>query len=169
VVINTEWGAFGDNGCIDFLRTSLDKEVDSASINPGKHLYANTFLSSYHFSHVLSIYNPLGNLNSGRSHGERSSFEATFRWEDTWINELEYGGRLWMYSMSFRWLTLGHKRALQVLKSPTRLCLLDGRGGCHLPCRRSGAGRSAQSRQWPENDIVTNLELAKRVDIIIPS
>jgi len=50
------------------------------------------------------------------------------------INALEYGGKLWLYSVSFRWLTLGYKRALQVPKSPIRLCLLDRRGGRHLPC-----------------------------------
>jgi len=43
----------------------------------------------------------------------------------------QYGGRLWLYSVSFRWLTLGHKRAMRVPKSPIRLCLLDGRDGRH--------------------------------------
>jgi len=36
VVINTEWGAFGDDGSIDFIRTSYDRLVDENSINPGK-------------------------------------------------------------------------------------------------------------------------------------
>jgi len=40
VVINTEWGAFGDNGCLDFIRTPVDVEVDKTSINPGQHVYA---------------------------------------------------------------------------------------------------------------------------------
>ncbi|EMP40578.1 Putative hexokinase HKDC1 [Chelonia mydas] len=34
--INTEWGGFGDNGCIDSIRTKYDKEVDEGSLNPGK-------------------------------------------------------------------------------------------------------------------------------------
>lgn len=34
--INTEWGGFGDNGCIDNIRTKYDKEVDEGSLNPGK-------------------------------------------------------------------------------------------------------------------------------------
>ncbi|KAJ7403226.1 putative hexokinase HKDC1 [Pitangus sulphuratus] len=37
--INTEWGAFGDNGCIDNIRTKYDKEVDEGSLNPGKQRY----------------------------------------------------------------------------------------------------------------------------------
>ena len=36
VIINTEWGAFGDNGCIDFIRTKVDKDIDNSTINPGK-------------------------------------------------------------------------------------------------------------------------------------
>lgn len=39
VIINTEWGAFGDNGAIDFVRTNIDREVDEESLNPGKQLY----------------------------------------------------------------------------------------------------------------------------------
>ncbi|KAM7073546.1 hexokinase HKDC1 [Molossus nigricans] len=37
--INTEWGGFGDNGCIDGIRTQYDKEVDEGSLNPGKQRY----------------------------------------------------------------------------------------------------------------------------------
>jgi hexokinase len=38
VVINTESGAFGDDGKLDFIRTEFDKEVDRHSINKGKQL-----------------------------------------------------------------------------------------------------------------------------------
>nr|XP_045217044.1 hexokinase HKDC1 isoform X4 [Macaca fascicularis] len=37
--INTEWGGFGDNGCIDDIRTRYDTEVDEGSLNPGKQRY----------------------------------------------------------------------------------------------------------------------------------
>ncbi|XP_038629955.1 hexokinase-1-like [Scyliorhinus canicula] len=37
--INTEWGAFGDDGSLDNFRTSYDKEVDAGSINPGTQLF----------------------------------------------------------------------------------------------------------------------------------
>ncbi|XP_048450553.1 hexokinase-2-like [Rhincodon typus] len=33
--INTEWGAFGENGCLDDIRTEFDREVDRLSMNPG--------------------------------------------------------------------------------------------------------------------------------------
>lgn len=34
--INMEWGAFGDNGCLDDIRTNYDRLVDEYSLNPGK-------------------------------------------------------------------------------------------------------------------------------------
>lgn len=47
VVINTEWGAFGDNGEIDFVRTSADADIDRDSINPGKQLYEKMISGMY--------------------------------------------------------------------------------------------------------------------------
>ncbi len=41
VVINTEWGAFGDQGELDFILTKWDKRVDKGSINPGKQVLHN--------------------------------------------------------------------------------------------------------------------------------
>ncbi len=38
VLINTEWGAFGDNGVLDFIRTEYDRDIDEHSINRGKQM-----------------------------------------------------------------------------------------------------------------------------------
>uniref|UniRef100_A0A671QUC4 hexokinase n=1 Tax=Sinocyclocheilus anshuiensis TaxID=1608454 RepID=A0A671QUC4_9TELE len=38
--INTEWGAFGDDGTLEDIRTEFDREIDRGSLNPGKQLYA---------------------------------------------------------------------------------------------------------------------------------
>lgn len=37
--INMEWGAFGDNGCLDDIRTNYDRLVDEYSLNAGKQRY----------------------------------------------------------------------------------------------------------------------------------
>uniref|UniRef100_A0AAY5EK29 Hexokinase-2 n=1 Tax=Electrophorus electricus TaxID=8005 RepID=A0AAY5EK29_ELEEL len=37
--VNMEWGAFGDNGCLDDIRTQYDTAVDDLSLNPGKQRY----------------------------------------------------------------------------------------------------------------------------------
>ncbi|PIO53135.1 hypothetical protein TELCIR_25545, partial [Teladorsagia circumcincta] len=38
MIINMEWGAFGDDGSINFVVTEYDKYIDSSSINPRKQL-----------------------------------------------------------------------------------------------------------------------------------
>ncbi|KAK8403190.1 hypothetical protein O3P69_000998 [Scylla paramamosain] len=47
VIINTEWGAFGDNGCLDFVRTEYDNTIDRESINPGRQLYEKMISGMY--------------------------------------------------------------------------------------------------------------------------
>ncbi|XP_029365634.1 hexokinase-2 isoform X1 [Echeneis naucrates] len=37
--VNTEWGAFGDDGSLEDLRTDIDRELDAGSLNPGKQLF----------------------------------------------------------------------------------------------------------------------------------
>uniref|UniRef100_A0A4W5PXM5 hexokinase n=1 Tax=Hucho hucho TaxID=62062 RepID=A0A4W5PXM5_9TELE len=37
--VNMEWGAFGDNGCLDDIRTQYDRAVDENSLNEGKQRY----------------------------------------------------------------------------------------------------------------------------------
>ncbi|XP_071401243.1 hexokinase HKDC1 [Centroberyx affinis] len=37
--VNTEWGAFGDDGALNDYITEFDKEIDAASTNPGKQLF----------------------------------------------------------------------------------------------------------------------------------
>lgn len=39
--VNTEWGAFGDDGRLEDIRTEFDREIDRGSLNPGKQLYVN--------------------------------------------------------------------------------------------------------------------------------
>lgn len=36
VIVDPEFGAFGDNGCIDFVKTEFDKELDKISLLPGQ-------------------------------------------------------------------------------------------------------------------------------------
>jgi len=39
MIVNTEWGAFGNQGELDFMITKWDKRVDAASVNPGKQIF----------------------------------------------------------------------------------------------------------------------------------
>lgn len=47
LLINTEWGAFGDDGALDFVRTEFDRDVDQNSINPGKQIYEKMIAGMY--------------------------------------------------------------------------------------------------------------------------
>uniref|UniRef100_G1SCT6 Hexokinase-2 n=1 Tax=Oryctolagus cuniculus TaxID=9986 RepID=G1SCT6_RABIT len=45
--INMEWGAFGDNGCLDDFRTEFDVAVDELSLNPGKQRFEKMISGMY--------------------------------------------------------------------------------------------------------------------------
>ncbi|KAL4640873.1 hexokinase-1 [Arapaima gigas] len=45
--INTEWGAFGDDGILEDIRTEFDREIDRGSINPGKQLFEKMVSGMY--------------------------------------------------------------------------------------------------------------------------
>ncbi|XP_046851695.1 hexokinase-2-like isoform X2 [Xenia sp. Carnegie-2017] len=47
VIINTEWGAFGDNGSLDWIRTEYDREVDANSLNPGNQIFEKMISGMY--------------------------------------------------------------------------------------------------------------------------
>ena len=47
VVVNTEWGAFGDHGELDYIVTQWDKKVDAGSINPGKQIFEKMISGMY--------------------------------------------------------------------------------------------------------------------------
>ncbi|NXS86473.1 HXK2 protein, partial [Erpornis zantholeuca] len=45
--INMEWGAFGDNGCLDHIFTHFDRVVDESTINPGKQRFEKLISGMY--------------------------------------------------------------------------------------------------------------------------
>ncbi|XP_062855473.1 hexokinase-4 isoform X1 [Trichomycterus rosablanca] len=45
--VNTEWGAFGDNGELEDFRLEYDRVVDESSLNPGHQLYEKLISGKY--------------------------------------------------------------------------------------------------------------------------
>ncbi|XP_067458953.1 hexokinase-2 [Thunnus thynnus] len=45
--VNTEWGAFGDDGALEDLRADIDREIDAGSLNPGKQLFEKMISGMY--------------------------------------------------------------------------------------------------------------------------
>lgn len=47
MLINTEWGAFGEGGTLDFITTEFDRSIDENSINPSKQLFEKMISGMY--------------------------------------------------------------------------------------------------------------------------
>nr|XP_042901640.1 hexokinase-2 [Parasteatoda tepidariorum] len=47
VLIDIEWGAFGDNGVLDFMKTDVDKEIDLESLLPHSFTFEKLFAGRY--------------------------------------------------------------------------------------------------------------------------
>ncbi|CAF4417187.1 unnamed protein product [Rotaria socialis] len=47
VIINMEWGAFGNNKRLNHVRTRYDEEVDLSSVNPGKQIFEKMISGMY--------------------------------------------------------------------------------------------------------------------------
>ncbi|KAL6732130.1 hypothetical protein Aduo_002924 [Ancylostoma duodenale] len=47
IIINTEWGAFGDDGSLRFIYTKFDRQVDKGSLNPGKQIFEKMISGLY--------------------------------------------------------------------------------------------------------------------------
>lgn len=47
VIINCEWGAFGDSGSLDFVRTNYDRTIDEKSVNRGRQIYEKMISGMY--------------------------------------------------------------------------------------------------------------------------
>ncbi|XP_060845114.1 hexokinase type 2-like [Rhopalosiphum padi] len=47
VIVNTEWGAFGDDGKLDAVRTKYDREIDEDSLNPGQQRFEKMISGMY--------------------------------------------------------------------------------------------------------------------------
>ncbi|XP_059586553.1 hexokinase-2 isoform X1 [Alligator mississippiensis] len=45
--VNMEWGAFGDDGVLNDIRTEFDREIDMGSLNPGKQLFEKMISGMY--------------------------------------------------------------------------------------------------------------------------
>lgn len=47
MLINTEWGAFGERGTLDFVVTEFDRDIDDNSINPKTQIYEKMISGMY--------------------------------------------------------------------------------------------------------------------------
>jgi len=89
MIVNTEWGAFGDDGVLDFVRNDFDRELDSVSINPGHQLFEKMISGMYMgeiVRLVLCQLTEIGIIFHGR--GSEELFEPQ-RFYTKYISEIE--------------------------------------------------------------------------------
>lgn len=54
MIINTEWGAFGNNGALDFVRTKYDEIIDKQSHDPGQQIQEK-MISGYYMGELVRL------------------------------------------------------------------------------------------------------------------
>ena len=47
MIVNTEWGAFGNKGELEYIVTKWDRRVDKASVTPGKQIFEKMISGMY--------------------------------------------------------------------------------------------------------------------------
>lgn len=89
VIINTEWGAFGDNGCLGFLRTKWDQMVDEISLNTGKQLFEKMISGMYMGELVRCVLIDLVKLNLLFNGQTSKKLETEFEFQTAYVSWIE--------------------------------------------------------------------------------
>lgn len=63
VIVNTEWGAFGDDGTLEAVRTKYDRTIDEDSLNPGQQRFEKMISGMYMGEIVRQAIVDLANQN----------------------------------------------------------------------------------------------------------
>lgn len=89
MLINTEWGAFGDDGCLEFITTEFDRQVDKHSINAGRQRYEK-FISGMYMGEIVRLALEKLRKNGVLFNGEGSYHMATRgRFYTKYVSEIE--------------------------------------------------------------------------------
>lgn len=91
MVVNTEWGAFGNDGELDFIVTKWDRNVDALSINPGKQIFEKMISGMYMGEVVRQVLVDLVNeglVFSGGRHDTTNLFQHG-RFYTRYVSEIE--------------------------------------------------------------------------------
>ncbi|GFQ77689.1 hexokinase-1 [Trichonephila clavata] len=89
VIINTEWGAFGDNHCLEFVRTIFDQQIDDVSLNKGKQLFEKMISGMYMGEIVRRIVCHLGNENEMFKGKLSEKFNTPYAFKSKYVSYIE--------------------------------------------------------------------------------
>ena len=82
MVVNTEWGAFGNQSELDFILTKWDREVDQLSINPGKQIFEKMISGMYMGEVVRQVLIDLGKKHALKKYDQFAVYTCCF-WTNT--------------------------------------------------------------------------------------
>ena len=157
MVVNTEWGAFGEHGELDFLLTKWDLELDSRTVNPGRQVLEKMVSGMYLGELVRLILLDLQQqglvLVQGVEEGalvtERGSFETKHLCEVESDPVGEFGRTRAV------WISLG-------VTQPTREDCSVLRSVCEAVSRRTcfllAAGLSALLKKMDDKDVTVAVD-----------
>ncbi|GIY69613.1 hexokinase-1 [Caerostris darwini] len=91
VIINTEWGAFGDNKCLEFFRTDADRLLDENSLNQGKQLYEKMISGMYIGEIVRRIVCELAEANEIFDGKLSEKFNTSYAFKSKYVSFIESG------------------------------------------------------------------------------
>ncbi|GFT84704.1 hexokinase-1 [Nephila pilipes] len=89
VIINTEWGAFGDNECIEFIRTTFDYELDEVSLNKGKQIFEKMISGMYIGEIVRRIVCHLSNEKEIFKGNLSEKFNTPYTFKSKYVSYIE--------------------------------------------------------------------------------
>lgn len=136
VVVDPEFGAFGDNGCIDFIKSEFDVQLDKASLLPGSFTFEKYFAGKYIGELLRLILVKLhnegllfeGNKSSSHRLGDKdsiSSADLSLIEEDTVAEKVENTRRIIEESLKITCCSNDDIRILQhVCELLTHRCAL---------------------------------------------
>ena len=89
VCIDIEWGAFGDKGTLDFLRTEFDIELDQRSLLPGAYTFEKYIGGKYLGEAVRLVLEKLVDEGILLTKAPRSMFPQPWTLETVTVSTIE--------------------------------------------------------------------------------
>ncbi|GBL91582.1 Hexokinase-1 [Araneus ventricosus] len=89
VIINTEWGAFGDNKSLEFVRTDFDRDIDENSLNKGKQLFEKMISGMYMGEIVRRIVCQLASEGQVFENKLSEKFKTPYKFKSKYVSYIE--------------------------------------------------------------------------------
>ncbi|XP_032678924.1 hexokinase type 2 isoform X1 [Odontomachus brunneus] len=155
MLINTEWGAFGENGVLDFVTTEFDRAIDENSINPTKQLFEKMISGMYMGELTRLVLEKL--VNAGLLFGGKcpSDLRKRGKFFTKYISEIENDPKGKYTNCRDVLAELGLRNVSdQDCENVRYVCSVVSRRAAHLV----SAGIAALLNKMGENDVTVGID-----------